>query len=177
MHNHGIDEKFYFNFPISIFPYSDSHTNPYYRTNKFQEIPDPRMQRKPQDFRQSPSPLDALYFESYKPSGDIRANAKTYGDFRERPPFFGPAESFPPRPRSLEKTQGFAPPNPMQINAPINYPNELFLKPIYPKLFLENYLSISKNLTNKAPPDYKYVLAKNIQNLGGIEDTIASSSN
>lgn len=56
----------------------------------------------------------------------------------------------------------------------LNEENIVFQPNIFPKTFLENYLTTSKGLLQRAPNDYKVVLAKNIQNLGGVEDTIAS---
>jgi len=114
--------------------------------------------------------LEPKLFDSLKGIGDVRANAKTYGEFKDRPPFFGNTENFNNRPLSAEKNPNFMGHSPNFLN----FPNEMYIKPIYPKQFLENYLAVSKNLINKAPADYKYVLTKNIQSLGGIEDTIGS---
>lgn len=56
----------------------------------------------------------------------------------------------------------------------LNEENIAFQQSVFPKTFLENYLTTSKGLLQRAPIDYKGVLTKNIQNLGGVEDTIAS---
>lgn len=56
----------------------------------------------------------------------------------------------------------------------VTFNNEPMIQPLFPKQFLENNLILSKQLIQKAPQDYRYILSRNIQNLGGIEDTISS---
>ena len=141
------------------------------RSNKFYEGSNMEPNYQNITYRPQTNILDPKFYDSFKGIGDVRANAKTYGEYKDRSPFFGNTENLHNRPISAEKNPSLGLPNHQNY---INFPNEVFIKPIYPKQFLENYLSVSKSLTSKAPVDYKYILAKNIHNLGGIEDTIGS---
>lgn len=143
------------------------------RTNKFYEEPGTNYQNY--TYR-PPYEIGNKYFDSLKGTNNVRANAKTYGDYKEKPYFFGNNDNLGlSRTISPEKFQNFKGAYNNYPNYPNAYSDEFYLRPIYPKQFLENYLAISKNLTNKAPQDYRYILARNIQNLGGIEDTISSN--